>query len=328
MVAVPAHINCDETGSFTPGRRHSDTEWDLSSYLPIAISGADASYDWLGESAAWATMTAAADGVVQSYPEITQLPRIEMIGLDSLHLSCATTPTPTPTAIGSAKSACSSIKAPWMRSLRCTPRNTPPSACAPRSPRKRTARCSSTELLTTSPSHLLPPRPRGLAQLAQRSRQSRKQSSGQPREPKTPPPPLPLPARNKSTPQSPKVLALELEQNVSVTNTKLENGVGLYEITWSDKSDTMHTVWRRYSDFSALHMSLCDDRMVGAIVGSIAFPPKRPLSSISRAQREKLLVERRDDLENYLARLVLEGIVVPDKNDASGERLAAFLSDS
>jgi len=131
-----------------------------------------------------------------------------------------------------------------------------------------------------------------------------------------------------SPPQSPKVLALELEQNVSVTNTKLENGVGLYEVTWLDKSDREHTVWRRYSDFSSLHMSLCDDRMVGATVESIAFPPKRPLSSFSRAQRERLLTERRDDLENYLARLVLEGIVVPDKNDSAGEQLAAFLSDS
>lgn len=165
---------------------------------------------------------------------------------------------------------------------------------------------------------MLAPRPRGLVQLAQ--------STGQPREPPYPPPPLRPPSA--SAPESPTVLALELEQNVSVTNTKLESGVGLYEITWSDKADSVHTVWRRYSDFSELHKSLCDDRNVGEIVESIAFPPKRPLSSFSRAQRERLLAERRDSLENYLARLVLEGIVVPDKSDAAGERLAAFLTDS
>ena len=267
MVAVPAHINNDVVGPCSegphqakdcrPGRRRSEAGWD---WLSIAAGGAEASYDWLGESAAWAAMTAGCQATIQSPPADEQvLERIELISVDPLHLSCATTPTAV--APSSARAARSSIKAPWVRSLDCTPRDTTTGACAPRSLRAptvgRLTSSSSAELLTTSPSLLLPPRPRGLAQLAQSSGQS---DSEQPREPTTCPPPLALPPRMSSPPQSPKNLALELEQNVSVTNTKLENGVGLYEVTWLDKSDREHTVWRRYSDFSSLHMSLCEAR--------------------------------------------------------------------
>ncbi len=331
MVALPAaYVNtvgweskgADGQEDCTQGKRRSDTGRDWLNYLVIAAGGAEASYDWLGESAAWASMTTTGDEeTIQSAPVIEQLPRIETIAIDSPHLSCATTPTPT--TRGFTRPAYSSIKTPWVRtgsrSLRCTPRDTPAGPCAPRSGRtaavSRLTSSSSAELLTTSPSLMLAPRLRGLAQLAQ--------GSDQPREPTTAPPPL----RSPSTSASPGVLVLELEQNVSVTNTKLEDGVGLYEITWSDKYDRLHTVWRRYSDFSALHMSLCDDRMVGETVESIDFPPKRPLSSFSRAQRERLLAERRDILENYLGRLVLEGIVSPGKSDAAGEQLAVFLKD-
>lgn len=115
---------------------------------------------------------------------------------------------------------------------------------------------------------------------------------------------------------------------MSVTNTKLENGIGLYEVTWTDRSGSVHVVWRRYSDFSALHLSLCDDCVVGEVVEKIAFPPKRPLLSFSHAQRERLLAERWGSLDDYLVRLVLEGIVVPRERDAAGELLMAFLSDN
>jgi len=330
MVALPtAYVNtvdweckgADGKGDAPQGTWRSNAGRDLLNFLAVAAGGAEASYDWLGESAAWATMTTTVEGGIQSTTVIEQLPLIETIAIDSPHLSCATTPTPTPQ--GSTRPSCSSIKAPWVRtgsrSMRCSPRDMPAGAYAPRSGRaaavSRLTNSSSAELLTTSPSRMLAPRLRGLAQLAQ--------GSEQPRESSTAPPPL----RSPSSSGSPSVLALELEQNVSVTNTKLEDGVGLYEITWSDKQDRLHTVWRRYSDFSALHMALCDDRMVGETVESISFPPKRPLSSFSRAQRERLLDERRDSLENYLARLVLEGIVSPSKSDAAGERLATFLKD-
>lgn len=314
----------EDTEGCTQGRKQSEAGRNWFRCFAVAAGGAEASYDWLGETAAWATMAATAEAAIQSEPPFEQLPPIETLAIETLQLSCASTPTPS--APSSARLACSSIKTPWVRtgsrSVRCTARETPPGACAPRSPRTAAlghlvSSSSSTELLTRSPSLVLVPRPRGLVQLAQ--------STGQPREPTYAPPPLRPPSA--PAPESPTVLALELEQNVSVTNTKLENGVGLYEITWSDKADSVHTVWRRYSDFSDLHMSLCDDRSVGEVVESIAFPPKRPLSSFSRAQRERLLAERRHSLENYLARLVLEGIVVPDKSDAAGERLAAFLTD-
>lgn len=195
----------------------------------------------------------------------------------------------------------------------------------------------------SSPLLMLPRRPRGLTGL-----QQSEPVAARPREPSTEPPPLvdaaaTLEAQHPpaSAMPSPNFLMLELEQNVAVTDTKMENGVGLYEVTWSDKTDTVHTVWRRYSDFDALHISLCDDRAIGEIVESIAFPPKRPLSSFSRAQRERLLEERKDDLETYLAKLVLEGIVNPSRlpgtpsgmslaavRDTASRTLAEFLGDT
>lgn len=329
MVALPAaYINtvgweckgADDKKDGTQRQKHSDVGRDWLNCLAVAAGGAEASYDWLGESAAWAAMTTPDEAAIQSVP-IEQLPRIETIAIESPRLSCATTPTPTSRCPN--RPIYSSIKAPWVRtsSLRCTPRDTPAGACAPRSTRAATVSqltsSNSNELLTNSPSIMITPRLRGLAQLAQ--------GSEQPHEPTRAPPPPRSPSVTSSS--SPSILVLELEQNVSVTNTKLENGVGLYEITWSDRYDRLHTVWRRYSDFSALHMSLCDDRMVGESVESIDFPPKRPLSSFSHAQRERLLAERRDGLENYLTRLVLEGIVSPDKSDVAAEQLKAFLMD-
>lgn len=306
---------------------------DWLTYLTtcIAAGGAEACYDWLGESAAWAAMTVGDEDVCQKRSAIKQLAagstsprcttRVETISIDTLQLSCAAPLTPkTPS---SARASYSSSHAPWMkagsRPSRCTPRKTPPGACAPRTlrgtqhavlPSTSASSVSSTEMLLTDPSLLLPAHPRGLNGLAQ--------NHARPCEPTTPPP----------QPVPPTMLALELEQNVSVTNTKLENGVGLYEITWSDKSDSVHTVWRRYNDFNALHTSLCNDHLVGAVVETIAFPPKRPMSSFSRSQRERLLDERRDNLENYLMQLILEGIVTPGKSDAAGELLAAFLTDN
>lgn len=320
--AITTAVAAAATSSAAPARQHWLNQWAVAS---VAESG----YNWMDESA-WAHQ-AGMEAAMQNNNGLVswlfggagagaggQKERAESSEVEVLHLSC-TTPTPTPSTPGTAKSACSSIKAPWVRTQVTHRCDTPRGAYAPKTVRSgvtsNTTSRSSADLLTTSPSLVLPPRPRGLDGLA-KSRRHRC-SSQTPCEPVTAPPP---------TTPSPSFLVLELEQNVSVTNTKIESGVGLYEITWSDKNDAVHTVWRRYSDFSALHMSLCDDHLIGETVESITFPPKRPLSSFSRAQREKLLGERRDDLENYLARLVLEGIVTPGKNDAAGKRLAAFLT--
>lgn len=289
-------------------------------YLTTVAGGAEPSYDWLGESAAWASMNI--DGTdctqessaVENVVDGSRSPRVSS-QIQSLQLSCDTTPTPkTPS---SARAACSA-HIPWIKSdsqsHHYTPRENTVIACAAGSWRGantcRSTSDSSGELLTISPLLMLPPRLRGLSRLAQNC--------------KYPGHLIASPASSLSL--SPTMLVLELEQNVSVTNTKLENGIGLYEITWRDKSDRVHTVWRRYSDFSTLHTSLCNDYTVGRTVGTIPFPPKLPLWSFSRAHRERLLAERRDSLENYLVRLVLEGIVTPDRDGSAGEVLAEFLT--
>ena len=160
-------------------------------------------------------------------------------------------------------------------------------------------------------------------------------------EPDHPPPPLgddsspsALSSRESSSASAASGLLLELEQTVVVTATKIEGGVGRYQITWIDKHDVVHTVWRRYNDFAALHASLSADAVLGPTVAALSFPPKRPLSYFSRTQRQRLLKERRNELESYLGRLLLEGIVRTSAGertqaeDTPAKRLAAFLSEA
>ena len=332
------------------------TDWFMPlQHAAAAANHAELGYDlWLPHTDPWLATSdkTPSKGLAgwllgERAPEAKQKPTIE-----ALHLTCCTSSASTPmSARNSATAAapCASVRTVWARtssataaraSQRC---DTPRGMRAPRTVRSATAvsttsaSCSSipssSDLLRSSPTLMLPRRPRGLTGL-----QQSEPVAERPREPNTEPPPLadgttePEALQPPSVAPSPSFLMLELEQNVSVADTKIEDGIGLYEVTWSDKTDTIHTVWRRYSDFDALHTSLCDDRAIGEIVESIAFPPKRPLSSFSRAQRERLLEERKDDLEDYLAKLVLEGIVNPSKlgrgPNAAGERLGEFLGDN